>query len=330
LLETEGSAGMRMGLQVSADRGRYATKVEKLVADARWADEAGLDSVWTPQIPDEFDVMTAATLLAAATSRIEIGTAVVPVQPRHPVVLAQQALSTQAVAGGRFVLGVGVSHNWIIEDMLGLPYERHATTMRCYLDVLDQALGGPGMVDVQNELFRIHQPLDITDIGPTPVMVAALGPVMLRLAGRRASGTILWLADERTIGSHIVPQITTAAEQAGRDAPRIMAGVPVCLCRDNEVSAAIERTNRTLSEVATSPNYARLMEHGDAKTIGDVLICGGEVTMEKRLRKFAEAGVTDLNARIVALGEGRDEVKASALRTREFLASVAPSLQKLG
>jgi len=321
---------MRMGLQVSADRGRYATKVEKMVAAARWADEAGLDSVWTPQIPDEFDVMTAATLLAAATSRIEIGTAVVPIQPRHPVVLAQQALSIQAVAGGRFTLGVGLSHHWIIEDMLGLPYERHATTMRCYLDVLDQALGGPGMVDVQNELYAIHQPLDITDITPTPVMVAALGPVMLKMAGQRAAGTILWLADERTIASHIVPQIATAAEQAGRRAPRITAGVPVCLCREEEVDAAVERTNRTLSEVATSPNYARLMEHGDAKTIGEVLVCGSEAAMEKRLRSFAEAGVTDLNARIVPLGGERKEVRASAERTREFLASVTPSLQKLG
>jgi alkanesulfonate monooxygenase SsuD/methylene tetrahydromethanopterin reductase-like flavin-dependent oxidoreductase (luciferase family) len=169
---------MRMGLQVSADRGRYATKVEKLQADARWADEAGLDSVWTPQIPDEFDVMTAATLIGTATSRIEVGTAIVPLQPRHPIVLAQQALSNQAVCEGRFTLGLGVSHRWIIEDMLGLPYERGATTMRCYLDVLDQALRGPGMVDVQNELFTIHNPLDITDIAPTPVMIAALGPVM--------------------------------------------------------------------------------------------------------------------------------------------------------
>ena len=135
---------MRMGLQVSADRGRYATKVEKLQADARWADEAGLDSVWTPQIPDEFDVMTAATLIGMATSRIEVGTAIVPLQPRHPIVLAQQALSNQAVCEGRFTLGLGVSHHWIIQDMLGLPYERAATTMRCYLDVLDQALRGPG------------------------------------------------------------------------------------------------------------------------------------------------------------------------------------------
>ena len=307
---------MRMGLQVSADRGRYATKVEKLQADARWADEAGLDSVWTPQIPDEFDVMTAATLIGAATSRIEVGTAIVPLQPRHPIVLAQQALSNQAVCEGRFTLGLGVSHHWIIQDMLGLPYERQVTAMRCTLDVLDQALAGPGMVKVDNELFTIRNPLDITDIAPTPVMIAALGPVMLKLAGERAAGTTLWLADERTIGSHVVPTITKAADAAGRPAPRILAGVPVCLCRDDEIDAAIARTNRTLSEVEASPNYVKLMEHGDAQNIGDVLVCGSEATMEKRLRSFADAGLTDFNARIVPLGEGRDELKASAERTR--------------
>ena len=157
---------MRIGLQVSADRGRYVTKVEKLQADARWADEAGLDTIWTPQIPDEFDVMTAATLLGAATSRIEVGTSVVPIQPRHPIVLAQQALSTQAICAGRFTLGLGVSHHWIIDEMLGLPYERQVTTMRCYLDVLDGAsrsrTGGSRQRDV-----HVRNPLDVTDIAPT-------------------------------------------------------------------------------------------------------------------------------------------------------------------
>jgi hypothetical protein len=109
-----------------------------------------------------------------------------------------------------------------------------------------------------------------------------------------------------------------------------MAGVPICLCGDDEVDAAIERTNRTLSEVVDSPNYARLMQHGDARSIGDVLICGSEATMEKRLRSFADAGVTDLNCRIVPLGEGRDQIKASARRTREFLAAVAPSIHAVG
>jgi len=320
---------MRLGVMVGPERGRYDSKVERLRRDGKWAEEAGFSTVWVPQIPDEFDALTAVALIGAETERIEIGTAVVPVQPRHPVALAQQALSVQAVCGGRLSLGLGVSHHWIIDEMLGLPYERPVPTMRAYLDVLDQALAGPGVVEVDNELFTIRQPLDVTDITPTPVMFAALGPVMLKLAGTRAAGTILWLADERTIASHIAPQITKAAAEAGRPAPRIMAGVPVCLCRDDEVDAAIERTNRTLSEVVASPNYVALMEHGDASTIGEVLICGSEATMEKRLRHFAEAGVTDLNARIVPLGDGRDEIKASAERTRAFLASVAPSLRTL-
>ena len=112
---------MRIGLQVSADRGRYATKVEKLQSDARWADEAGLDTIWTPQIPDEFDVMMAVAVMGAVTSRIEIGTSVVPIQPRHPVVLAEQALSAQAICEGRFTLGLGVSHHWIIRTCSDCP-----------------------------------------------------------------------------------------------------------------------------------------------------------------------------------------------------------------
>src|SRR5689334_17275271 len=148
---------------VGPERGRYATKVERMLADARWAEEAGLTTLWVPQIPDDFDALTAAALIGAQSSRIEIGTAVVPVQPRHPIALAQQALSTQAVCGGRLTLGLGVSHHWIIDEMMGLSYERPAATMRSYLDVLDAALAGPQMVDVENEHFRIHNPMDITD-----------------------------------------------------------------------------------------------------------------------------------------------------------------------
>ena len=135
---------MRIGVMVGPERGRYSTKVERLQADARWAEEAGFASIWVPQIPDDFDALTAATIIGLATSTIEIGTAVVPVQPRHPISLAQQALSTQAVLRGRLALGLGVSHHWIIDEMLGLPYERPVPTMRAHLDVLDRAFAGPG------------------------------------------------------------------------------------------------------------------------------------------------------------------------------------------
>jgi len=314
---------MRVGLMVGPERGWYATKVERLRADAQWAEEAGLATVWVPQVPDDFDALTGATVIGLGTERIEIGTAVVPVQPRHPVALAQQVLSTQAVLRGRLTLGLGVSHHWVIDEMLGLPYERPAPTMRAYLDVLDQALRGPGPVDVENELFRVHNPLDITDVAPTPVLLAALGPVMLRLAGERADGTILWMADERAIATHVVPALEQAARAAGRPAPRVVAGVPVCLCRDDEVATAVARTNRILAEAEVSPNYQRLLDHGDARNVGDLLAAGSEASVEKRVRAFADAGATDLSVRVVAIGDSRDERLASMARTREYLSALA-------
>ena len=317
---------MRIGLMIGPERGRYRTKVERLQADARWAEESGLSTVWIPQIPDEFDALTAATVVATQTSGIEIGTAVVPVQPRHPIALVQQILSVQAVCQGRLAVGLGVSHHWVIDEMLGLPYEQPVATMRAYLDVLDQALDGPGTVDVENERFRVHNPIDITDITPTPVLLAALGPLMLKLCGERADGTILWMADERAIGSYVVPTLVRAAQSAQRPAPRVVAGVPVCLCGDDEVDVAVARTNRILAEAEVSPNYQRLLNQGDAQSVGDILVAGSEQSIRKRLQSFADAGVTDLSVRVVPIGETRDELIASSKRTRSLLASLAPSL----
>jgi len=317
---------MRIGVMVGPERGRYRTKIERMVADAQWAEGAGLASIWIPQIPDDFDALTAAALIGARTTRIEIGTAVVPVQPRHPIALAHQALSTQAACDGRLTLGLGVSHHWVIDEMLGLPYERPAATLRAYLDVLDPALAGPGMVEVDNDRFRIHNPIDITDLAPTPVMVAALGPVMLRLAGERTDGTILWLADERAIGSHIAPAINAAAEAAGRRPPRIVAGVPVCLCADDEVDVAVQRANRVLSESEVSPNYQKLLDRGDARTVGDLLAAGSGTSIERRLRSFADAGATDVSLRVVPIGDTREEKLASSRRTRDYIAALAGDL----
>ena len=314
---------MRFGLMVGPERGRYRTKVDRMRADVLWAEEAGFDSVWVPQIPDEFDALTAAALVGAVSSRIEIGTAVVPVQPRHPIALAQAVLSVQAVCEGRFSLGLGVSHHWIIEEMLGLVYEKPVGTMRSYLDVLDVALSGPGVVDVENEKFSVHNPLDVTDIVPTPVLIAALGPQMLKLCGERTDGTILWMADERAIGSHVVPSLVRASEAAGRAMPRGVAGIPICACTDSEVPLAVERTNRVLSEAEVSPNYQKLLDQGDAKTVGDILVAGSDSAIEKRLAGFADAGVSDISFRVVAIGENRDELIASMKQTRRLLGDLA-------
>jgi F420-dependent oxidoreductase-like protein len=311
---------------VGAEKGRSRDKVARLVADAESAEQAGFASIWVPQVPNDFDALTAIALMGHATARVELATAVMPVQTRHPVAMAQQALSNQAVCEGRFTLGLGPSHHWVVADMLGLPYERPAALVRNYVEVLNAALAGPGPVDVENDDYRVHNPLDITDIAPTPILLAALAPVMLRIAGEMASGTILWMADERAIGGHVAPRITKAADAAGRPAPRIVAGVPVVLCRDDEVDGARAWANQALGHAEYSPNYQRLLEHGDATDVGDLCAAGDEAAVVDRLRSFRDAGVTDLSVRVLPFGTTRDARIESRDRTLAFLSSLCPDL----
>ena len=318
---------MRVGVMIGPERRDTARKPEGMIRDIEWAEAAGMDTVWIPQIPSDFDALLTVALLATRTTRIELGTAVVPLQAQHPIALARQALSAHAIAGGRLALGVGPSHHWIVSDMLGLPYDKPAAYTRDYLDVLAAALTGPGRVDVENETFTVHNPLDLGPVAPLPVLVSALGPVMLRIAGERADGTVLWMADERAIGEHIAPRISKAADNAGRPAPRIVAGIPVCLCATTEVDAARERANRVLGEAEFSPNYQRLLERGDAKDVGDVCAAGDEDAILARFRSFADAGVTDLSVRLLPTGNDRDELVASKRRTREVVAGLAAELR---
>jgi F420-dependent oxidoreductase-like protein len=317
---------MRIGLMIGPERGRYRQKVAQLGADAGAAEESGFTSVWVPQIPGDFDALTAITIMGQATKRIELGTAVLPIQTRHPIAMAQEVLSVQAVCEGRFTLGLGTSHDWVIEDMLGLSYERPAHQMRNYLEVLNPALRGPCSVDVENDGYRVHSPMDVTDWGPNQVLLAALGPVMLRIAGEHASGTILWLADERAVAEHVVPRITKAAAEAGRPAPRVVAGVPVALCPRDEVDAARQWANRVLGHSEFCPNYQRLLDRGDAKNEGDILAAGDESAIVDRLRAFRDAGATDLAVRVLALGPDRAARLASRNRTMAFLASLCPEI----
>jgi F420-dependent oxidoreductase-like protein len=318
---------VRLGVMIGAERGDSARKVSRMLADIEWAENAGMDTAWIPQVPNDFDALLAVALMGTRTTRIELGTAVVPLQAQHPIALARQALSTQAATGGRLALGVGPSHHWIIQDMLGLPYAKPAGYTRDYLEVLHAAFAGPGPVDVENEHFTVHNPLDLAPVAPLPVFVAALGPVMLALAGEHADGTVLWMADERSVAEHVVPRITKAADNAGRPAPRIVAGIPVCLCAANEVDAARERANRILGEAEVSPNYQRLLDYGDARDVGDICAAGDEAAILKRMRRFADAGVTDLSVRLLPIGENRDELVASKRRTREVISELVAQLR---
>ena len=314
---------MRIGLMVGSDKERpRADRLAGLIADGKGAEEDGFASFWVPQIPGYLDAMTAIALLGQATDRIELGTAVVPIQTRHPIPMAQQALTTQVACGGRFALGVGPSHHWIVSDQLGLSYDRPASLVRSYLEVLNAAVAGPGPVDVENDGFSVHSPMDVADAITMPILLAALGPTMLRIAGEHTGGTILWMADERAIADYVAPRITEAASAAGRPAPRIVAGVPVALCATSEVDTARGYASEVLGHADFSPNYVRLLEHGDAEDVGDTMAAGDESSVLARLRGYRDAGVTDLAVRIVPLGEDAAERTVSRQRTHEFLASI--------
>jgi F420-dependent oxidoreductase-like protein len=317
---------VRIGLQLGPERGRYREKVSRMIEAALSAEEQGFDTIWMPQIPDDFDALTALALIGQATSRVELGTAVLPVQSRHPVAMAQQVLSTQAVAEGRLTLGIGPSHHWIVQDMFGLPYEKPAKLVRDYVEVLNAAFSGPGPVDVENDTYKVHNPFDITDVAPTPILLAALAPLMLKIAGERASGTILWLADDRAIESHVAPKINAAAEAAGRPKPRIVAGVPVVVCREDEIEGARVWANKALGHAEFSPNYQRLLEHGDIQDVGDMLIAGDESSVAKGLARYRDAGATDAAIRVLPYGSSRDERIASRDRTIQLCADLRSEL----
>jgi hypothetical protein len=190
---------------------------------------------------------------------------------------------------------------------------------------MNAALNGPGPVDVENDDFCVHNPLDVTDIS-VPMLVAALAPVMLRVAGELAAGTILWMADERAIGNHIVPRITKAAAAAGRPAPRVVAGIPVVLCANEQIDDARGWANRLLGHAEYSPNYERLLEHGDATDVGDLLAAGDEAAVRARVLGFRDAGVTDLSLRVLPIGADRDARIASRDRTIDFVSSLCADL----
>jgi F420-dependent oxidoreductase-like protein len=320
---------MRIGVMIGPERGDTARKVRRLTEEIAWAESAGIPTAWVPQVPSDMDALQMVSLLAMHTSRIELGTAVVPLQAQHPVALARQALTAHAIAGGRLTLGVGPSHHWIVTDMLGLPYHKPAAYTRDYLQVLDAAFraraeeGSSRSIDVENGTFTVHNPLDLAPLAPVPVLVAALGPVMLRVAGEHSDGTVAWMADERAIGDHIVPGLTAAAEAAGRKAPRVVAGIPACLCGPSQVADARARANRILGEAEISPNYQRILSYGDARDVGDLCAAGDEAAIAARFKSFADAGVTDLSVRLLPIGAGREELIASKNRTRQVIAALA-------
>ena len=299
---------MRMGIMIGATTGARET-VGELVELVQRAESDGFDTAWQANIL-AVDALTTLSIAAVQTSRIELGTAVVPVQPRHPTVMAQQALTANAAAKGRFALGIGLSHKMFIEDIMGLSYAKPAATMAEYLEVLNGLLSGEG-VSHAGERYRINAAVNVPGATPPPVIVAAMGPKMLEIAGRHAAGTTLWVTGVKTIADHIVPVISRAAKDAGRSAPRIVAGLPIALSNDVDKAKAVVADQ--LAIYGQLPSYRAMLDREGAAGPADVALLGDEATLREKLRGLKEAGVTDFNAAIVDYEEGAFE------RTWQFL-----------
>ena len=302
---------MRIGVMLGASGGDDS--IDAVVRTAQRVEQAGLDNLWMANI-FSFDAISTLSIVGREVPRLRLGTAVTPTFPRHPTAIAQQALTAAAATGNRFVLGIGLSHKVVIENMLGLSYDAPARHMREYLDVLMPLLRGETL-NYQGELYRVGGlTLTVPGAESVPTVVAALGPLMLRVAGELADGTNTWMVGPKTMETHIVARLTKAAEAAGRPAPTVVGGVPIVLTRKpDEVR---QRIAQALVMYGQLPSYRAMLDREGVDGPADIAIVGDENALRGEIDRFRNAGVTDFNAAIMAVEDGAYE------RTLEFLASM--------
>jgi len=301
---------MRIGLMTGATPGEGT--IDALIERAKHLEARGFHTMWLANIFG-VDAITVLALAGRETKRIELGTAVVPSYPRHPHAMAQQCLTAQAAAGGRFVLGVGLSHRVVIENMFGLSYAKPARHMREYLSVVGPLLRGEA-ADFQGECYRVQAPLDVPDAAPVPIIVAALGDRMLEVTGQLADGTILWMTGPKTIEGHIAPKLRAAAKDAGRPEPRIVAGLPIVVTNDPD--AAREKISRGMATYGTLPSYRAMLDKEGAGGPADVAIIGDAKTLDAELDRLRDIGVTDFDAAIFPVDPGAEERTLAYLESR--------------
>jgi F420-dependent oxidoreductase-like protein len=303
---------MRIGLGVGGG-GDLAKELD----DFKRAEAAGFAATWTPNIFG-LDAIGLLALAGQVTTSVELGTFVVPTYPRHPMVMAQQALTTAAATNNRFTLGIGLSHKVVIEDMLGLDMSKPVRHMREYLSVLMPLLAGEA-IRYKGEEYRVAGQVAVPGAQRPPVIVAALGPQMLRVAGKLADGTATWMGSAEYLEKTAIPAISQAAAEAGRPAPRIVSGFPIALTANKD--AARESAGKSFAMYGNLPSYRATLDRGGAAGPADVAMIGTEEEIATQLRRLRDIGVTDFDTSPFPV-RGEDGVVA---RTIEFMAGVAKS-----
>lgn len=298
---------MRIGIFAGDTAGSGG--VEDVVKAAHTVAAEGFSSFWLPQIFGA-DAITLAGVIGREIPALEVGTAVVPTYPRHPMMLAQQALTANALSGGHFTLGIGLSHQLVVESIMGLSFDKPVRHMREYLSIL-RPLIHERAVDFTGETMRTAVGIDVKGADPCPILVAALGPKMLDLAGELADGTITWMTGADTLANHTVPAIAASAERHGRPAPRVVAGIPICVTDD--VDGARQRAASALQVYGILPSYRAMLDREGLEGPADLALVGDEDTVQAGIERYAAAGVTDF----LAAEFGADHEERA--RTRSFL-----------
>jgi F420-dependent oxidoreductase-like protein len=286
--------------------------LEDFEDEVAFASRAGLDTYWVPQVFG-FDAMTVIPHLAARAPQLRFATGVVATYLRHPAVLAGQALTVSSLTAGRFTLGIGLMHRPVIEGMFGMSFDRPVRAMREYLDVLIPLLE-KRPADASGETVSFHGSLMLAGAPSCDIIIAALGPQMLRLCGARTSGTITWMTGPKTLREHVVPTITAAAESAGRPPPRVVAAVPVVVTDD--AAGARSRAASSLAVYDRMPSYRAMLDREGLAGPAEFVVMGTEDHVREQLASYAESGATDLAVFIVASGADERD------RTRAFVASL--------
>ncbi|HEX3955707.1 MAG TPA: LLM class F420-dependent oxidoreductase [Trebonia sp.] len=301
---------MRIGIMAVETGGTQA--LGKLADQLRRAVDDGFASAWISNIFG-LEALTSLAVAGSQVPGIELGTAVIPTYPRHPAVLAQQALTTAlAIGPGRLTLGIGVSHQVVIENMYGYSFERPARHMREYLSVLLPLLDGTA-ASVDGSTLSAHIGLSTPRAGRVPVLLAALAPRMLSLAGEQTDGTVLWMTGPATVRDYVVPTICATASAAGQPSPRVVCNLPVCVTSDP--AAARASAAQELAIYGQLPSYRAMLDREGAAGPADVALVGDEDAVAAQILALADAGVTDFVAAEFAHGEDRR-------RTRSLLKAV--------
>ena len=276
--------------------------VSELTEQVQKAADLGYSTFWTPQIFN-LDALTALAVVSSKVANIRLGTSVVPTYPRHPMMLAQQALTVNQVSGGRLDLGIGLSHKPVVEGMWGMSFDGPVGHMRDYLTIL-MALLHEGSISYGGKHLTSRGGIDIP-ADPPPVLVAALGPQMLKLVGKTADGTATWMTGPKTIQDHVVPVINDAAEKENRPQPQVVAAIPVCIHPDKEV--ATEYAKRDFGFYGDLPSYRAMLDREGLENSWDIAITGSFEQVAEGMQEYVDAGATQVVAAVYGPEESREE-----------------------